>query len=704
MINKYDQFSDIPKNITLETLAEWRYEYTLVLRTSPWLIEDDSILDMQNIDDPSIGFRLWSSTLSKHLVAKLIKSGFTSMIKEYKYLIEKGHGVTLFHTLFDDLLPQSTNKILNYNAGLGNLYQKSGGSANDFKIRSSRIWDQMETLGYDNLGDIRRAFLQNGILEGAYKTKRCVETLDEKLIHGDMKLDDYTEESFTKHMTAMFTNSNVYENGKMKYMNGGKAVGCGRVAMTRNETSSDLQTRMDGAFGLVSSGNRTSPVTAFDIINMFRMTHCLACRYAKNDKCSHHMQRCTVLKEFGLNFTYTPETDIHCPKIAKHHKEKAKKAEKQKKEKKANEETPSAASNLTTINTNSIPTTSAQTGRDAANPFTTIGKGGSKTTSEAESKQAEANNLACQAKARQDEANALVEAEENEKPTGSVCKASTRRGFNFEGDGGDGDGGVFQFVDSPTASNDFKNDVDEYLHPIYNELEKLNRVDRHGVTQQCIGTCRKAGRLSMDDQPAKNQKASIQTNKHYKGKLCKLCPDSGASSHMFTEEGDFDDDYRRCKNVFVYMGDSTRVPVIEYGTARIKLNGKVQVLPKSLHVPGLDCSLLSITRHGQRKGCTFFTGDSKWHLTFPRFSIEALLPDNGDLQIEMEQLTSEDWLSADFTYGVDNNDTDHADHLDVFARRLKALNQIHRGCAVTRAQSKKQLDRLTFPPSEHYQK
>ena len=61
----------------------------------------------------------------------------------------------------------------------------------------------------------------------------------------------------------------------------------------------------------------------------------------------------------------------------------------------------------------------------------------------------------------------------------------------------------------------------------------------------------------------------------------------------------------------------------------------------------------------------------------------------------MEQLTSKDWLSADFTYGFDNNDTDHADHLDVFACCLKALNQIHRGRAVTRAQSKKQLDCLT---------
>ena len=202
-----------------------------------------------------------------------------------------------------------------------------------------------------------------------------------------------------------------------------------------------------------------------------------------------------------------------------------------------------------------------------------------------------------------------------------------------------------------------------------------------------------AGRSSFDDQPAKRQKACTQTNKHYKSKQRRLCPDSGATSNMFTHENNFGDDYRKCKDVVVYMGDGTRVCVDGYGTARIKLNGKVQVLPKSLHVPGLDCSLLSITRHGHQKGCTFFTGDGNWHLTFPRFSMETPLTENGDLQIKMEELTSEDCLCDDFTYGVD--DIDHADHLDIFARRLKALNQIHRGRAVTQAQSKKQLDRLT---------
>ena len=267
--------------------------------------------------------------------------------------------MTLFFTLFDKLLPQTTNKILDYIGSLGNMFQQSGETANDFKIRSSRIWEGMGTLGYINLANVQRAFLQKGILEGAYKTERCVETLDEKLIHGDLMLDNYTEESFTKYMTSMFTNSNVYDNGKMKSMNGGKAAGRGRAALTGDEISSDLQTRLDSAFGFVSSGNGTSPISSLDIINMLQMTNCLACRYPKNDKLNHNMHRCTLLKEFGLNFTYTLETNIHRPKVAKHHVEKVKKAKKKKKDKKANKDTPTAASNPPTPSTTSVPHTSA---------------------------------------------------------------------------------------------------------------------------------------------------------------------------------------------------------------------------------------------------------------------------------------------------------------------------------------------------------
>ena len=128
-------------------------------------------------------------------------------------MIQKGHGVTLFFNLFDKLLPQTTNKILDYIGNLGYMFQQSGDTANDFKIWSSRIWERMETLGYDNLGDFRRASLPKFFFEGPYKTERFVKNLDEKLVHGDLKLDNYTEESFNKHMTSMFTNSNVYDDG-----------------------------------------------------------------------------------------------------------------------------------------------------------------------------------------------------------------------------------------------------------------------------------------------------------------------------------------------------------------------------------------------------------------------------------------------------------------------------------------------------------
>ena len=43
-------------------------------------------------------------------------------------------------------------------------------------------------------------------------------------------------------MISMFTNWNVYDNGKMKSMNDGKMAGYGRAAKTGDETSSDLQT------------------------------------------------------------------------------------------------------------------------------------------------------------------------------------------------------------------------------------------------------------------------------------------------------------------------------------------------------------------------------------------------------------------------------------------------------------------------------
>ena len=107
-------------------------------------------------------FRLRTSIFSKHLVVKLTTNKLTSIIKEFESLIVKGHGECLFFVLFDELLPQTTNKILDYVGSLGDLIHKSGETANEFKVRSSRIWERMAHLGYKSIEDIKIAFLQKG--------------------------------------------------------------------------------------------------------------------------------------------------------------------------------------------------------------------------------------------------------------------------------------------------------------------------------------------------------------------------------------------------------------------------------------------------------------------------------------------------------------------------------------------------------------
>ena len=114
MNSKENAFPDVPKDITLESLSEWRYSVQSVLQLSPWTISGTSILEMKDLEDPSTPFCLQTSIFSKHLVVKLTTNKLTSIIKEFESLIVKGRGVSLFFALFDKLLPKTTNKMLDY--------------------------------------------------------------------------------------------------------------------------------------------------------------------------------------------------------------------------------------------------------------------------------------------------------------------------------------------------------------------------------------------------------------------------------------------------------------------------------------------------------------------------------------------------------------------------------------------------------------
>ena len=109
-------------------------------------------------------------------------------------------------------------------------------------------------------------------------------------------------------------------------------------------------------------------------------------------------------------------------------------------------------------------------------------------------------------------------------------------------------------------------------------------------------------------------------------------------------------------------------------------------------MPSLELSLFSTTKHARNgTGCAFLLLDSKIYLTFPQFSSTQPIPSNGDLRLDLEHLTENDWGIPTYVCNGEENDLEH---LDNFGHCLYFLNKIFRGHAVTRAKRKEQLDAL----------
>ena len=121
-----------------------------------------------------------------------------------------------------------------------------------------------------------------------------------------------------------------------------------------------------------------------------------------------------------------------------------------------------------------------------------------------------------------------------------------------------------------------------------------------------------------------------------------MIPDSRSTSTMRKHCCDFENDYQACSNVFVLMGDTSHIPVHGYGTSRMKLNGNVTRIINSLHVPGVDPDLFSVTKHGHMAlGHSFILEGGDMRLLFLKFSITQAIPLNGDLRVPLQVLTAD---------------------------------------------------------------
>ena len=97
------------------------------------------------------------------------------------------------------------------------------------------------------------------------------------------------------------------------------------------------------------------------------------------------------------------------------------------------------------------------------------------------------------------------------------------------------------------ACNDINDDVNGYFRSTLSEfLSVYDCCDKDGRVRKCISFARAIPSLCSND----DNTDSI--------------PNSGATSTMREHLRDFKDDYQACANVFVLMGDASRIPVLGY--------------------------------------------------------------------------------------------------------------------------------------------
>ena len=135
------------------------------------------------------------------------------------------------------------------------------------------------------------------------------------------------------------------------------------------------------------------------------------------------------------------------------------------------------------------------------------------------------------------------------------------------------------------------------------------------------------------------------------------------------------------------MGDASRIPVVDYGTSQMKIDGNVTRLVNSLHFPLLDSDLFSVTKHGRMgDGHSFLLEGGNMHLSFPKFSITQPIPANDDLRVSLQPMSADNWSIPNYILDGDNCSHDYLNH---YKNRIDMLNGIAKGRAVTARANRK---------------
>ena len=194
---------------TNTTMGEWMDSNHLILAAAPWDINGVSIVEMKGVitADASNYYQVRSTKLGIIMRQLLTNAKLTDSIKPLKATIETNDDVLLMESIYKHLLPLATTCVLDVLTEIGLCIQKNGESVDHFASRMENLFLQVDKLGYKSVKELKLAYCQRGILQGAYHKHKSLAHFTEKLQNDELNLKSSKgPHAFHKHMSQIFTN------------------------------------------------------------------------------------------------------------------------------------------------------------------------------------------------------------------------------------------------------------------------------------------------------------------------------------------------------------------------------------------------------------------------------------------------------------------------------------------------------------------
>ena len=622
----------LEKEPDVEAIHTWFILTTNYLSSPHWCLADGTpIFRLEDSPTSSVDFQYRSNALARLLVGRLTTDGHLDVLDEFPEYQSAGHGVALLHAIREFLDPQTDQTALQEYYEFSGIIHLNGDTIKTVSRNIKRGYSRLVKAGFVFGGgaDLKLFQMLKAVTHGAYSRCDCFQTFSQDIIQGKYPLRDLAYEDLVNHIHRMMISAGLVKSNKAVRVSNGHAR------------------HMDGGISPLpaTSGSGTSDPwfgqTCLDELTarlQFNLTNCLFCRYPKNHANSHFMSACPRLKAIGYTVQYDTRKDAR------------------------RSDRPS---------TNDPP----PSGTDSSTPTKSKQRRDARKARLAKLKAADADPSSLP-----EPTNATPPPRSPTPPRSNGIGLAARVTGDIRDTTAHDDDKYFSFTVDAHESN-INDGFDAYMP----HLANYDHINASGHRVKCIGRADHCARRIARYLTARRTKVSWYADS--------ACLDTGATGDMLNNIRHFGDDYCLVTNMFVYMGDGTPVAVKGIGTARLKIDGKVIILPSALHIPELDCNLLSITQHALRgQGCGYIAENGQCHMTFPTFSVSRHIPADGDPKFALQPLNVEDYTYADYEGTHQSNPLDS---LKGLKGRLAFLRRVHKGrAAVTRTQKRQFIQHL----------